>query len=109
MTLCRPSVLYVWDSETKPSARIVSETGCGASYPGHSPLEVARVFETMMYPDRRRSMADRGLETCHALYNWHVDSARLIGAVRSTIYDRSDGGHRRGRLLLDTSPPTVDL
>lgn len=74
--------LAVISSDAKPCARVVRETGAGATFHAHDAADFARALRTMTSPSARGAAAEAGTRAIATRYNWEVDAARLLEAVR---------------------------
>jgi len=79
MALGRP----VLPTDAVPLERVVTETGCGATYRSGDPADMARAVLDLADPGRREEMGSRGHEAVRGRYNWAQDTEILLGVFRS--------------------------
>jgi glycosyltransferase involved in cell wall biosynthesis len=77
------SGIAVLTSNTRPVARIVTETGSGLVYRDYDAADFAAQLARLAEPQIRGAMAARGREAVRARYNWEHDFAVLLKAVES--------------------------
>ena len=75
------SGLAVLTSDTKPVARIVTETGCGLVYRDYDAQDFATQLKRLADRGVRAEMTDRGRAAVRERYNWEYDLAVLLGVV----------------------------
>jgi len=79
--------LPVVASDVPPMRRVLSECDGGILVPPGDPRGLARgMLEVLHASDETRlRMASSGRELVKTRYNWDVDGARLVGAVRDIL------------------------
>lgn len=75
------SGLVVLTSNTRPVARIVSETGCGLVYQDYSPQNFSHQLQRLLDPATRRTMAESGRRAVAQRFNWEHDASTLLNVV----------------------------
>ena len=85
------SGVVVLTSNTRPVARIVTETGSGLVYQDYDAADFATQLAKLAKPELRASMAERARAAVRARYNWEHDIAVLVGVIESVCAQATPG------------------
>ena len=80
--------LAVLTSDAKPAARIVMHTGSGLVFRDNDARDCARAIRELADADFRAQCGRNGRASVAALYNWDLDSARMLEAVDRVVRSR---------------------
>ncbi len=78
MSLGKPVIV----SNARPTARIVTEEGCGLVFPDRDAAALAEAMIAMGDPTIREACGRGGRDAIRRRYNWEADERRLLGAIR---------------------------
>jgi glycosyltransferase involved in cell wall biosynthesis len=81
--------LAVLASDAKPTARIVQQTGVGVVFKHKDATDCADAIQRLVDVDFRRRCGDNGRTSVATLYNWDLDSARMLAAMARVVGSRS--------------------
>jgi glycosyltransferase involved in cell wall biosynthesis len=82
--------LPVITSDSAPSARVVSETGCGEVFRARDVGDLVRAIKALADPAVRRVKGDAGRAAVMARYNWENDARVLLNAIENhAVEDRA--------------------
>jgi glycosyltransferase involved in cell wall biosynthesis len=77
--------LPVLVSDTRPTARIVTEEGCGRVFRDRDVDDLARCILALGDCGVRHEMGRRGQEAVRERFHWGIDEQRLIGAIKAVV------------------------
>jgi glycosyltransferase involved in cell wall biosynthesis len=72
-------------SDTRPTARIVRDTGCGEVFRDRSVEDLARCIVALDRPQQRALRGGNGSAAVRARYNWTHDSRVLVETVEAVV------------------------
>ncbi len=90
-------------SNARPTARIVTEEGCGLVFPDRDVAALAEAIVAMGDPTVREACGRAGRDAIRRRYNWEADERRLLRAIRHVTGPNGFRG-QEGRYVIGAAP-----